>query len=346
MSEEKPLTTEQHITAQMETAVIPLDKVPFTFKTLQAIANTDFVPKALRNKPNAILASILTGRELGLGPMESLRSIDVIDGRPSPSAEWMVGRILEAGHFIGVATDGENNYLQSDVSCTVLGEREIHGQVVQQVYTFTMDMAQRAGLTEKYNWKAYPEAMLYWRAVAQLSRQFFADVLRGIKHLPEEIGADTWEEFGYVPTEGLPEEGSIVDKVTGEMTEEVTEEITEAEIVAEWPPTPTGEQDRAAIDTVESFAGPPDDQKVWNLLIEILENWERWTGDPMPETQANVRLIFRAMEFLNVWEGENTMKEELTRVSVTHLTDFNKADLTKFARNMVMKAQVATKDLR
>ena len=343
MSEEKKLTTEEQITASMETAVIPLDKAPFTFKTLQAIANTDFVPKALRGKPNAILASILTGRELGLGPMESLRSIDVIDGRPSPSAEWMVGRILEAGHFIGVASDKEGNYLQSDSSCTVLGTRQIHGEQHQQIYTFTMEMASRAGLTGKYNWKSYPEAMLYWRAVAQLSRQFFADVLRGIKHLPEEIGADTWEEFGYVPSEGLPEEGSIVDE-DGEMKEE--EDVEEAEIVAEWPPTPTGEQDRAAIDTVESFSGPPDDQKVWNLLIEILENWERWTTDPMPETQANIRLIFRAMEFLNVWEGENTLKEEQTRVSVTHLTDFNKADLTRFARNMVMKAQVATKDLR
>lgn len=159
---------------------------PFTWKTLHAISKTEFVPSSLRGKPEAILAAILTGRELGMGPMEALRTIDMIDGKPSPSAEWMVGKVFEAGHVIVVVE-------QTDESCTVEGIRFSEGvEVARMKVTFTKSMAARAGLLNKSNWKNYPEAMLYWRAASQLCRQFFPDVLKGLKYLPEELGAEDW----------------------------------------------------------------------------------------------------------------------------------------------------------
>ena len=178
---------------------------PFTWKTLHAIAGTEFVPKALRNNPPAILAASLAGRELGMGPMEALRTIDMIDGKPSPSAEWMVGKVFEAGHVI-VAVE------QTDQSCTVEGIRFSEGvELARMKFTFTLEMAKRAGLVGKSNWKNYPEAMLYWRAVSQLCRQFFPDVLKGLKYLPDELGAEEWvppavdTEIGEVYAEDDPE---------------------------------------------------------------------------------------------------------------------------------------------
>jgi hypothetical protein len=178
---------------------------PFTWKTLHAIAGTEFVPKQLRNNPPAILAAILAGRELGMGPMEALRTIDMIDGKPSPSAEWMVGKVFEAGHVI-VAVE------QTDQSCTVEGIRFSEGvELARMKFTFTLEMAKRAGLVGKSNWKNYPEAMLYWRAVSQLCRQFFPDVLKGLKYLPDELGSEEWippavdTETGEVYTEDDPE---------------------------------------------------------------------------------------------------------------------------------------------
>ena len=50
----------------------------------KAVAGTDFVPKAMRNNPAQITAAVLYGDEVGLGPMQSLARISVIDGRPSP----------------------------------------------------------------------------------------------------------------------------------------------------------------------------------------------------------------------------------------------------------------------
>lgn len=178
----------------------------FTWKTLHAISHTDFVPKALRGKPEAILAAVLYGRELGMGPMESLRVIDMIDGKPTPSAEWMVSKVFNAGHVIVAES-------QTSTECTATGIRYRDGaEVARMSFTFTLDMAKRAGLTNKSNWKNYPEAMLYWRAVAQLCRQFFPDVLRGLSHLPEELGDGEWVDEPMATPRFDAETGEIVDE--------------------------------------------------------------------------------------------------------------------------------------
>ena len=62
------------------------------------IAQTEFIPAGLRGKPAAITAAILYGREIGLGPIQSLQSVDVIDGRPAISAEMGRALALAAGH--------------------------------------------------------------------------------------------------------------------------------------------------------------------------------------------------------------------------------------------------------
>lgn len=340
---------------EISPASIPLDRAPFTFKTLQAIAKTEFVPRGLRGKPNAILAAILMGRELGLGPMESMRSISIIDGRPSPSAEWMVARIFEAGHVLEVVD-------QTAEICTVKGTRYRDDKILTEMsYSFTIEMAKRAGLAGKDNWKHYPEAMLYWRAVAQLARQLFPDVLAGIKHTPEELVPDqVWDVYGAIPEEEDldPSEGEVTDEA-GNLIEDDTaevadnEDIEELEIVEDdeshedahspwaWRPKPTGDADAVAIARVRQYG---DEADLWADLLNTLATWEQWVGLTIPETQAELRFVFRAMEALGVWQQQDVMHHELRRLGHNHLSDLRKTDLTKFVKNTVTKAQVATRD--
>ena len=364
MTSEQETTTEtpaeappepEKATATKGAAMIPLDRAPFTFKTLTAVADTDFVPKALRGKPNSILASILTGRELGLGPMESLRSIDVIDGRPSPSAEWMVGRVFDAGHIIEVVE-------QTDKTCTVKGTRMSNGTAVATMtFTFTIEMAARAvdrnnkPLTSKANWKNYPEAMLYWRAVAQLCRQFFPDAIRGLRHSPEELGS-TDSPFGPVtedqePDYPEPAAERIVDAETGEILDPDDEEATadagptaaespaDADYAPVWPPEPTGAGDEAAIARVVAHA---DEEDLWGEVFGLLGSHE-WTEDTMEVIESNVRFLCRAMEYLEVWESENSLREFLARTNNKHISELKRAELVTFARNVVMRAMTATR---
>ncbi len=228
---------------------LALIDAPFTYTTLQAIISTSFVPKGLRGDTMSALACILYGRELGLGPMQAMRYVDVIDGKPSPTGEFMVSRIFAAGHVIITET-------QTDEICTVIGHRYSDGvMVAESSFTFTIEMAARAGLTGKTNWKKYPEAMLYWRAVAQLSRQFFPDVIGGLSHLPEELGSDDWVE---APVVEVDDAGKDYDETTPIETESVSQRH-------DAPLAVTPEEARTE---VEHLDHKPDD---WNLLLATLE---------------------------------------------------------------------------
>lgn len=161
-------------------------------KQIQYISTTEFVPKTLRGNLPAIIACIQTGRELGLGDMESLRSIYVVDGRPTLSAELMVRQVRRRGHSI--AGESTPDY------ATATGRRKDNGDTM--TVTWTLEMAKRAGLAGKQNWKNYPEAMLWARAVSQLCRMLFGDCLAGVVYTMEELEDGVTAEGG--PLDDLP----------------------------------------------------------------------------------------------------------------------------------------------
>lgn len=140
-------------------------------KLADYIAETDFVPRALRNRPAAIAACILTGRELGIGPMASLKSIHMVQGVPSLSAEYKRARALAAGHQIVI--DETNS-----TRCVARGRRA--GAENWLTITWTMDHAKRAKLDGKDVWKQYPQRMLQARATGELCDLLFPDATLGL----------------------------------------------------------------------------------------------------------------------------------------------------------------------
>jgi RecT family len=144
---------------------------------IKYISSTEFVPKSYRNNLPAIMACLAYGRELGLGDMEALRSINIIDGKPSMGAETMVRLVRRRGHSItGVYQDGE---------VVAHGKRADNSDEI--TVRWTREMAERAGLLKKDNWQKYPESMLWARAVSQLCRMLFPDCLSGLVYTPDEV---------------------------------------------------------------------------------------------------------------------------------------------------------------
>ena len=146
------------------------------------LANTDFIPAALRGKPAAIAAAMLYGREIGLEPMQALQSIDVIEGRPAISAEMARALALSAGHEIHV----EESTTQR---CVVRGRRA--GTRDWTTITWTMDDAKRAGLDGRQNWRKHPRRMLQARATSELAHLLFADAVGGMPFTVEEAIDDS-----------------------------------------------------------------------------------------------------------------------------------------------------------
>jgi hypothetical protein len=137
----------------------------------KAVANTEFVPKGMRGNPAAITAAILYGDEVGLGPMQALAKIAVIEGKPTLSAEAQRALILAAGHELWIED-------ATATRCTVAGRRRESEQTSR--VTWTMDDARRANLAGRPSWRSYPRQMLLARASAELARAVFADAIGGL----------------------------------------------------------------------------------------------------------------------------------------------------------------------
>lgn len=193
---------------------------PTTWETAQAQAITlsrarGFVPAAYYNKPDNVLAAWLYGRALGFDLTTSMRMIHVVDGKPTLSAEAMLALVRRAGHSVS----GEMSAERAKIN----GRRTDTGDAM--TVEFTWADAERAGLTRKDNWKTYPAAMLWARAVSQLCRVLFPDVLLGMAYVPEELGA-TVDEAGNV----LDVESE--ETPAAEMTARQTQEAKDAEMRA------------------------------------------------------------------------------------------------------------------
>jgi hypothetical protein len=156
----------------------------------QSLAPTPFVPNSLRSTSRDpdearrvtvgnITAAILTGQELGLTPMASLRSINIIQGTPAMTALALRGLVQSRGHEV-------RKVESSDTRCVYEGRRAgSDGPFERSVWT--IDRARAMGLTGKDNWKRQPEAMLIARASSEVCRLIAADVLLGVPYSAEEI---------------------------------------------------------------------------------------------------------------------------------------------------------------
>lgn len=231
-------TTEIALTDEAVVArAIPADEqIRTAMKLATTISATDFVPRALRGNPPAVLACILTGRELGLGPMQSLQQIHVIDGRPGVSPELMRAMILRAGHRLEF---GE----VTDESVTISGTRADGGSTAS--VTWTIDRARTAGLVRNGSaWTKYPRAMLVARATSELGRLLFADVVAGFGYTPEELGS---LDDAPAPTQAPDDEVAEAEIVAG--SEGGREATTE----------PSGPESPCGVCGADITAGEPHD---------------------------------------------------------------------------------------
>lgn len=198
----------------------PLSPAEVSWKVAQKIANTPFVPTAFRGKPESVYAAVLYGEELGLGPMQSLTQIHVIEGKPSLAPEGMRGLVLKAGHRIDVK-------VASNDKVVLYGRRADSGS--EATVEWTMKDAQLAGLAGRGAWKNYPRAMLMARATSELCRMLFADIIAGLSYTPEEVMSVAGKEYDHAYAET-----PVAPTITAEPITEAVVADPEPEVETSW----------------------------------------------------------------------------------------------------------------
>lgn len=142
------------------------------------IAGTVTLPDALKS-PRDILAVALTGRELGIGFMESTRLIHIIHGTPALAAELKVKLARRAGHDIRIL--GESAGTISVWCVTHESDQSV----------FTIEDAKRAKLVKPNGgWDTYPADLLWARAVTRLIRRHCPEVVGASMRSVEELSGD------------------------------------------------------------------------------------------------------------------------------------------------------------
>jgi len=121
------------------------------------------------------------GYELGFPAMTALQLIYAVDGKPTLSAQGMVSLLRRHGFSVELPDPGTIKD-----SATVKVKRP-GGE--WRAYTYTMEMAQKAGLSGKDNWRKYPAEMLIWRAAATACRMEGGDATAGL-YMIEEMNPD------------------------------------------------------------------------------------------------------------------------------------------------------------
>lgn len=133
--------------------------------------------------PEQAYVAIATGMELGLKPMQALRNIVVIQGKPTFSADGAFAVVRNHPEYGGIEWIKQD---AQEASCKIT--RVSKGGQLKETFvgSFSMKEAAAAGLANKDNWKHYPARMLRARALSFACRDAFPDVLNGL-YTPEEI---------------------------------------------------------------------------------------------------------------------------------------------------------------
>lgn len=205
------------------------------------------LPEAYVNKPENVLVAIEYGKALGIPPIQAINSVNVIQGKPTMSADLMAALVRRAGCKLRILQDGTGR------------EATVKAQLIRPDdpdYTFEVSWdwkrAERAGIVQgrngvKTNWDAYPEQMLRSRAITEVCRTGANDFLMGVIYAPEELG-------GGQPATHLPAAGGVTRVDIVDDTPADTSLASPSEVSA----TATDEAIATIYDLAESLGYEPE----------------------------------------------------------------------------------------
>lgn len=168
----------------------------FMMQLGQALVKTGFMPKGVDTAEKAA-AIMMKGRELGIPPMEAIANISIINGKPTLQAKLMMALVKRAYGRDAIWVEETNDKFAK------VGYRRGNKAYFM---TFTMDDAERAGLTrpsrsgEPSMYTKYPGPMLRSRCISAVCIMEFPEVTGGL-YVPGELGEDVIvDESGEVIT--------------------------------------------------------------------------------------------------------------------------------------------------
>jgi hypothetical protein len=129
--------------------------------------------------PEAVLSTVLSGRELGLSAMASLRAFHIVEGKPTMAADALRALVLKSGkakYFRCTERTAERATFETQ-----------RGDDPPFSLSYTVAEAQAAGVVKPNSgWVKHSADMCIARASSKLARLVYPDVVAGL-YAPEEF---------------------------------------------------------------------------------------------------------------------------------------------------------------
>ena len=215
---EQEKSDDEDLTAKLS---VPVEDIPITTQTLMMLSRTPAIPARYNGKVPDILAAVFVGGEIGIGPMEAINELYLVDGKVSMSGKLMSRLVHSHGHQLRLTITPKATTVEA-------WRRDPYSHELEKVgeFQFSDADAKRAGLDGKATYKNYPTMMRTWRAITFACRAAFADCLAGVGYIPEEINVESEVDYAI---EAIPlDEVEIIeaDGVNMEL-EEATVHVAE-----------------------------------------------------------------------------------------------------------------------
>lgn len=184
------------------TDVTTFSLVPSSFedaiKISKLLASSDLVPKDFKGKPENCVVAIAWGQEIGLGALQALQGIAVINGRPALWGDAALAVVRAHPDFEDIEETIEGEGDKKTATCTIKRKGK-----APTTRTFSIADAKKANLHNKPGpWTQYENRMLQMRARGFCMRDAFTDALKGFK-TAEEV-QDTEKEINPMDTQDRP----------------------------------------------------------------------------------------------------------------------------------------------
>ena len=172
MSEELSITT-------AETAAFELVQ-----RQAKMLASSTLVPKEFQGNMANCAIGLNIAKRLGADPFMVLQNIDVIHGRPSFRATFLIAMVNASGRFSPIKFKMEGD--GAERTCYAYATDKASGDTVEGPVV-SMAMAKAEGWSTKSGskWLTMPELMLRYRSAAFFARLYAPDITLGMQTAEE-----------------------------------------------------------------------------------------------------------------------------------------------------------------
>lgn len=156
----------------------------------KALANSTVVPKEYQGNFANGLVAIEIAQRLHTSPLMVMQNLNIIQGRPSWSAQFLIAMINGSGKYdMELQFEEKTDEKGKPFSCQCWTERK--GRKVTGIVV-DMDMAQSEGWVQKNGskWKTMPQVMLRYRAASFFARMNCPELTLGYYSRDEIIDGD------------------------------------------------------------------------------------------------------------------------------------------------------------